>query len=133
MTGANVAIRERRDDAPTLSPGLAVADEEAVTEQREQRVAHLRGLALEAVMHGDEGLRDGVGAVADEHPAVQHTCRKELVLEGLFFPDRQVIAPRGGEQCQWRQCPGRPRRKRRHERVDRGCGRGLKHGRKLGS
>src|SRR5229473_2904162 len=80
---------DRRHNAATLLPQIPVADKKAVAEQRRQRVAHLRRFALKAFMHRDEGLRHGVGAVADEHPPVQEAGRKELIFEAFLVEHRE--------------------------------------------
>ncbi len=85
---------DRRHNAPALLPQIPVADKEAVAEQRRQRMAHLRRLALKAFMHRDEGLRHGVGAVADEHPPVQEAGRKELIFEALLIEHREKVVRR---------------------------------------
>src|SRR5258708_9338434 len=91
-----------RDDAPPAPPGIAVADEQTVAEERRQPMAHLRALALEAIVMFDKGRGDCIRAVADEQRARQHAGRKYLPLEATFFPDCEEIAPRE-TQCRKRR------------------------------
>ena len=113
------SVDDRRDDPPAPLPQIAVADKEAVAEQRRQRMAHLRRLALKAFMQRDEGLRHRVGAVADKHPPVEQAGRKELILEAFVFENREQIAPRRREHRERRQRLARALRIRRHKLAHR--------------
>src|SRR5205814_3958410 len=87
-------MNDRRYNAPPAPPRLAVADEQPVAEERRQPVAHLRALALEAVVMFDKGRSDRIRAVADEERARQQASRKHLPLEGALLPDCEEVAPR---------------------------------------
>jgi len=57
---------DRRHDLSTAAPGVAVADEQAVAEERRQAMPHLRAFPLETVVMFDKSAGDGVRAVTDE-------------------------------------------------------------------
>src|SRR6202142_645172 len=75
-----------RDDAPSLAPGFAVADEQPVAEQRREREAHLRRLAFEAGVFLAEDELDRIRAVAEESLAHENLRPGKLELESIFFP-----------------------------------------------
>lgn len=108
-------MHRRGDDAPPRRPGCAVANEQAVTQKRPQRMSHLRRFAFETVVTVDEGLGDGIRTVADEYRPRQHSGRKELVLESRFLPDREKVPARGAQRRQGGQRLARAFRKRRDE------------------
>jgi hypothetical protein len=112
-------MHDRRDDPPAPLPQIPVADKEAVTKQRRQRVAHLGRLALEAFVQRDKGLRDGIGAVAEKYPPVEHALRKKLMLEALLVEHGEEIAACRRDHRQKRQRLARALRIRRHKLAHR--------------
>src|SRR5262245_5608403 len=108
---------DRRYHFPARTPGLAVADEQPVSQQRCERIAHLRALALEAVVLLAEGELDGFRAVAEEGLPQDHSFVREFELEGLLFPHFQEVAPRHPYALQNRRWFRQPRRVGGDERA----------------
>lgn len=101
-------------------PGQAVGDEDAVADQRLERMAQLRALALEGVVHRDEGGLRGLRAVADEDAAREQARGEEGFLEMPLVPDREHVAAEAAQQRQRRQARGEALREGRNEARGRG-------------
>jgi hypothetical protein len=108
-------MHDRRDDAAPLLPGLAIADEQPVAEERREGMTHLRRLAFETVVQRNESLRHRLRAVAHEQLAVEDPGGKELVLEAFLVEHSEKVAASHPERRNWPQGLGRARRIRRHE------------------
>src|SRR5665213_4144072 len=62
-------VHDGCDHAPAFAPGFPVADEQSVAEQRFERIAHLRGFALEAGILQAKGELNGIRTVAQKRLA----------------------------------------------------------------
>ncbi len=86
---------------PAALPHQAVGDEQAVAQQRLQRVAHLRRLALEGRGLGDEGLLDRGGVVEHDDAARQgpHVEQGRAVGVGVLHREHvaRALAQQGRE------------------------------------
>jgi hypothetical protein len=93
-------MHDRGDDPSPPLPRVALADEQAIAQKRRQCVPHLRAFTCKTLVPADEGVLDGVGAVAHEQHAREHPRRKEFPRETPLFPNREHVLARkaqGGE------------------------------------
>jgi hypothetical protein len=82
-------VHDWRDDPPPASPGLAVAYEQAVAEQRGEAMPHLRAFPFEAVVVFDKRAGDRIGAIAHQQLSRQQPAGEYFPLEAPFFPNFQ--------------------------------------------
>ena len=113
--GADLGVVERRHGhAPLAPPGLAVADEHAVADERTERAAHLLALAV-VVGPRDQDVAHRVRRVGDEQPAEQEPLLEETAGKGFVRPYGDQVVARDRQGLERRQPPAEARRVRGDE------------------
>ena len=118
-------VGDGRHRAAPLAPHQPVGDEQPVAQQRLQRVAHLRALALQRRRLVDERGLHRFRAVADQDRLRQHAGGDRILRELVGRPHFEEVAPRPPQQLRQWQPAGVPRREGRDVAVQAspgGCG-----------
>src|SRR3972149_5275195 len=84
---------DRCDNAAALAPGLTVAREQPVAQKRQQRIAHLRALALELRVVLPKNELNRLRAIAQEYLARKKPYRNEFVFARVLFPYCDHVPP----------------------------------------